>query len=447
MLSYLQKFNELPKNIKDAVASAEAAAVITALEKQYGISLAAMIMKIAVKEIKLDGLSAYLINQNQVPAQTANALEKDLRKKVFAPIIDYILGPAAGPKLIFAETDEKEVKAVAQPVATGDFDAAIEAAVNRVTEKTAIQFSDPLVGAKFKQTIKTYLRGTRDKVSTVEMLTKASELGGVALNRDTAERAISFAAGELTNLQKISAAAQPRFKVPEDGLKNKISPFTKIQSAPAAPVVEEYNLEAALKAEGKLKKPAEPIKTIKPIVDPAHELEPLVPAIRSVADSVSSPERQIIKEAVTGKPLDKEGLRKVTAATPKPIINMPTAPSGKIRMDDIRFTPQVLSPVDELRYMTVKTFRRLHSDPLQAIEKIKEKLELLGKEDYAKKIDGIVAWNESPLSKMYISLCRRALEENRPVTDILKDELKQEPQSLKPEELSAIIALNRQLKF
>jgi hypothetical protein len=84
---------------------------------------------------------------------------------------------------------------------------------------------------------------------------------------------------------------------------------------------------------------------------------------------------------------------------------------------------------------------------LKAIEKIKEKLELLAKDDYGKKIEGIVAWNESPLSKLYVSLCRRALEENKPVTDILKDELKKEPESLKPEELSAIIALNRQLKF
>lgn len=446
MLAYLQKFNALPKNIKDAVASPEAAAIITELEKQYTISLAAIVMRVVVKEIDLEGLGAYFINQENMPADSAKALEKDLRKKVFAPIIDHILGPAAGPKLVFSESDEKEVKSIATPVATPDFDAAIEQALNRVVEKAAIHFNDPLVGAKFKQTIKTYLRSTRDKVATLDVLTKASELGGVALARDTAEKALSFAAPELDVLQKIKTGSLPKIAVPEDAIKQKPSPFTKVVPLPAQQE-SEYNLEAALKAEGRLQKPAEPIKNSKPIIDPAHELEPLVPSIVTKPEIQQPAERRIIKEALAGKPLNKEGLRKVAAAAPKPIVNMPTSASGKIRMDDIRFTPQVLSPVDELRYMTIKNFRRLHPDPIKAIEKIKEKLELLGREDYAKKIEGIVAWNESPLSKQYVAMCRLALEQNKPVTDILQAEIKKDPQALKPEELSAIIALNRQLKF
>lgn len=110
MLSFLQKFNNLPKEIKDAVASPEAAALIAELGAQYQVDLATTVMKVVVKEISLDGLGAYLINQMAMSREQAIALEKDLRKKVFSNIIDYLLGPAAGPKLVFSESDEKEVK-------------------------------------------------------------------------------------------------------------------------------------------------------------------------------------------------------------------------------------------------------------------------------------------------------------------------------------------------
>jgi hypothetical protein len=465
MLSFLQKFNNLPKEIKDAVASPEAAALIAELGAQYQVDLATTVMKVVVKEISLDGLGAYLINQMAMSREQAIALEKDLRKKVFSNIIDYLLGPAAGPKLVFSESDEKEVKAAAQPVATVDFDAAVEEALTTISEKTRINFSDPLLSGKFKQVLKTYLRSTRDRAATMEVLTKAGELGGVALSRDAAERAMFLADTELNALQKIATKPTAAIPVPEDissvpqrgtAESKSESPFKRVNRSDSSPVAlaqGEYDLEAVLKSEGRFKAPAEIAKTqaaLKPITDPAHELEPLVPAVtQEIKVATAEPVRTIIKEAVAAKAMDKTALRKVAAApkTPAPIINLTTSPSGKIRMDDIRFTPQVLSPVDELRYMTVKNFRRLNPDPLKAIEKIKEKLELLAKDDYGKKIEGIVAWNESPLSKLYVSLCRRALEENKPVTDILKDELKKEPESLKPEELSAIIALNRQLKF
>jgi hypothetical protein len=54
--------------------------------------------------------------------------------------------------------------------------------------------------------------------------------------------------------------------------------------------------------------------------------------------------------------------------------------------------------------MNLKQFRRLNPDPIKATEKIKEKLELIGREDYAQKINGIVAWHQSPLSAMYVFL-------------------------------------------
>lgn len=445
MLSYLQKFNNLPKNIKAAVASPEAAARIIEIGKKYNFDLASLVMKVMVKDIPLDGLSAYLVNQNNLGMDQARLLEKDLRKYIFNNVIDYLLGASAGPKLVFSEADEKEVKTMAEPIETGDFDMKIEEAITRIFEKSRISIADPVVKGKFRQVIKTYLRLTRDKASTMETLTKASELGGVSLSRDAAERAMSWADTELKELKKVTTPQSGKIPVPEDKLPKEIiapaSPFVRVPS-PA-----EYNLEASLKEQGKLKT----VETPK-IIEADHEIAPPVPAIvdKTKPETTTPAAKKIIKEALkSDKPLDKPALRRLAGETkaPEPIVNLKISSSGKIKMDDVRFTPQVLSPVDELRYMSLKNFRRLSSDPVKATEKIKEKLETLGQEDYAKKIQGIVAWQESPLNNLYLNVCRQALEEGKPVTEVLQAELKKEPTFLKPTELSAIIALNHLLKF
>ncbi|MCX6793168.1 MAG: hypothetical protein NTY12_04030 [Candidatus Falkowbacteria bacterium] len=443
----------MPKEIKAAVASNEAAARIATIGQQYGLDLATTIMKVMVKEITLDGLGAYFVNQNNLPLEKARLLEKDLRKYIFNTVIDYLLGASAGPKLVFSEADEKEVKENAQPVKTVDFDAAIEEAVVRVLQKSRISLTDPIMNAKFRQVIKTYLRLTRDKIATVEALSKASELGGVALSRDAVDRAMSIADAELNELKKISSTPKLKIPVPED--KHVVPPKSELAN-PFNRITREaeYNLEASLKAEGKLKINKAP----EPIMDASHELAPPVPVIIEqpkvkVEDSiapVTPVARKIIKDAlVNNKPIDKPDLRRLAdqTKTKAPVVNLKLSSSGKVKMDDIRFTPQVLSPVDELRYMSLKTFRRLNPDPIKATDKIKEKLEFLGRDDYSKKIQGIVAWQESPLNKMYLTVCRRALEVGKPVTDILQEELSNEPSSLKPEELSAIISLNHVLKF
>ena len=457
MLSYLQKFNELPKEIKDVISSAPIASRIVEIGEQYKLDLATTVIKIMVKEIPLVGLSAYFVNQHNLSLDQARLLERDLRKYVFNNLIDYLLGPNTGPKLVFSEEDEKEVKQQAQPVQTVDFDKAIDEAVVRVFEKARIKLVDPLTNIKFRQVIKTYLRLTRDRITTMEALTKASELGGIALSRDGAERALAWADIEINELKKINLPPQAKIAVPED----KTTVVTKAgTSQPLSRVTQEveYDLASSLRASGKLEPPAPKI------IEADHELAPPVPAI--IKDVPSAPKasvktisittpatpeaKKIIKQALTtDQPLAKPDLRRLANETKasEPIVNLKMSSSGKIKMDDIHFTPKVLSPVDELRYMTLKNFRRLNTDPIKATDSIKEKLEYLGRSDYAKKIQGIVAWQESPLNKLYLSICRRALNEGRSVTDVLQAELINEPNSLKPAELSAIIALNHVLKF
>lgn len=434
MLTYLEKFKTLPKAIQAKVDSPAVMASVTRLSQEYKVNLAALILKIMVKEVKLENLRAYLINEFQMPGELAQRLENSLRREVFADVIDFLLGVDQKAALVFSESDEKEVRTVKKPVSTQHFDDDIEAQVEEILKQSRVNFSDPLGSGKFRQVIKTYLRGSRDKVATLEALTKAAELGGVALNRDTAERVMIIATNFLTKQsggKKVSTPGGGRI----------------------APLTEEYDLVASLKTQGKLKT-AVPRTAIRPhtVLDTSHELMPPVPSVRTaVPVSATAPNpasRQIVKEVVRKQKVDSKAIKNITSSpSPQPVENLQKSTTGKIKMDDIRYEAKALSPVEELRYFTLVNFRRLDPDPTKAMEKITSKLELLGKENYSKKIEGINAWNESPLNRLYLAVCRRSLEEGMPLSAVLERELQKDKNFLRPDELSAIIHLNQTLKF
>lgn len=433
MLTYLEKFKTLPKAIQAKVDSPAVMASVSRLSQEYKVNLAALILKIMVKEVKLENLRAYLINEFQMPGELAQRLENSLRREVFADVIDFLLGVDQKAALIFSESDEKEVRTVKKPVSTQHFDDDIEAQVEEILKQSRVNFSDPLGSGKFRQVIKTYLRGSRDKVATLEALTKAAELGGVALNRDTAERVMIIATNFLTkqgNGKKVSTPGGGRI----------------------APLTEEYDLVASLKTQGKLKT-AVSRTAIRPrtVLDTSHELMPPVPSVRTaVPVSATAPNqtsRQIVKEAVQKQKVDSKAIKSITTPPPPPVEHLQKSTTGKIKMDDIRYEAKALSPVEELRYFTLVNFRRLDPDPTKAMEKIISKLELLGKENYGKKIEGISAWNESPLNRLYLAVCRRSLEEGMPLSTVLERELQKDKNFLRPDELSAIIHLNQSLKF
>ena len=90
MLSYLEKFNNLPKNIKDQINAPGVMARISELGQSFGVNLATVIMRVMAKEIKLDALGAYFINELNVSAENARTLEQKLRREVFAGVIDFL---------------------------------------------------------------------------------------------------------------------------------------------------------------------------------------------------------------------------------------------------------------------------------------------------------------------------------------------------------------------
>lgn len=440
MITYLKKFSNLPKHIQAKIHDPATMKLISDLGTQYKVNLASTVMKIMVGEIKLEGLTAYLINELGLNHESATNLDLRLRRGVFADVIDYILETdKSGTKLVFSEADEAEVRQTHTKVSTAKFDDAVEDKVEMIVSQSRINFPEQLTAGKFRQVLKTYIRGTRDKLATMEALTKAVELGGVALSRDAAERSLIIASNFLPKKTASVIATPQKINVPED-LTSTIA-------------TEAYDLTASLREQGKLKTSSEkPVVKPKPILDVEHELMPPPPMVVTTQvksepeQPVSIETKQVVKEVIKAKKVDKSSFRRISATVP-PVDNIIKSETGKARMDDIRYTARALSPVEELREFTLLNFRRLDPDPIKGVEKIKEKMELLGKEKYTQKIAAIEAWHESPLNRLYLAVCRKSLDENIALSLVLERELKKDKDFLKPEELSAIISLNKSLKF
>jgi hypothetical protein len=122
-------------------------------------------------------------------------------------------------------------------------------------------------------------------------------------------------------------------------------------------------------------------------------------------------------------------------------------PDNRPRLDDVKYVPKLVGPIEELREMTIVDFRRLDQNPELAAAKIKEKIRLLEKESITKKISGIKAWQESEVSNLYLEISRESLGEGKPVGQVISSRLSSGKPTLTEIEYRAVMSLNRFLRY
>lgn len=117
-------------------------------------------------------------------------------------------------------------------------------------------------------------------------------------------------------------------------------------------------------------------------------------------------------------------------------------------VDDVRLQPSMLmGPIDELHVMDLTEFRRLSTNPAQAASRIKDKIDLLAEESVIKQAEGIQAFKESPLNKLYLDLGNQSIATGQAVIDIIDSLLQRGTPTLTVEEFNAISDLNKQIRY
>ena len=428
MLKILEKYNQLPEAIRDRMSSVDVLKAIKKLEAEYKISLHTIIMRILIGEINSNKLIEFFAKDLKVDLVKAQTLSKELKDILELKVETQVVVPEdiadkniVSPEKIaiekkeekikelnnldaFSEHDEEEIKQISKDmdkVKIGD-SSSLDEQVNKIFEQLKIGFSSQFLLDRFKQIVKANLSGVRDLDNTFALLLKSFDQGGVNLSEDDAKKTIEV-------LSKVNSKNEP------------VSP------PPVVPTVDSFASKNINAGEIKIKEE---------LAQPKVDSENIARDVEYNLEKEIEKRKEKIeksKQKVVNKVIEKNNTAPILKQDPK--VNT----GGKMRKK-----PLTMTPIDELRYLNLVDFRRLHEDPTKAIIKILRKIKLLEGKKANRKIEGIQAWRESPVNKMYLNIGQKSITNGKSIQDIIKE--LGDKESLNQQEFNAVGKLNYRLR-
>ncbi len=117
------------------------------------------------------------------------------------------------------------------------------------------------------------------------------------------------------------------------------------------------------------------------------------------------------------------------------------------KVTDIRAPNRLTGPVEELHNFKIVDFRKLSADPLKAILRIKDKIDLLEKQSFLKRMEGIEAWRASEIHRVYLSLGKESIEQGSSLDVIIRLRQEKKQPFLTKDEFLALGKLNKMLEY
>lgn len=179
---------------------------------------------------------------------------------------------------------------------------------------------------------------------------------------------------------------------------------------------------------------------------PKEGVHPVLPTARVSAARTKEEELALQHGAIA----DEEIISAQSASKPKRArakVTKKSVPTTSKKVTDVTYTRRLAGPVEEIGKMTVADFRRLSSDPKEAVRKIFDKLALLELTSYEERIAGVRAWRKSGVNQLYLEMSREALKTGKSVAEIAADRRNNGKESLSPKEVQAVVDLNARIKF
>jgi|GEM_PF-5042446 len=331
--------------------------------------------------------------------------------------------PAPKPPVAVAPLAPKPVEPTPAPVARPETklpasrDEAIAMLTNEVMSELAMRFADSYLEDRLRSAISGRLRDIRDWMETVETLGKKVNAGGIGLTPDEIARVKASLEPRVARIQT-ELYAQQKKKVIEALEKERDADLTRATTSRAEDKAETDALFEQITG----KSPSS-----SPVVEAGARKPASLPARSPIAPPGKTPNAPKIMEAPAVRPLS-------------PSVPAPT-------MTDVRPPMKLVGPVDELRRLTLVDFRKLSSDPTEAVRKIKDKLRLLEDESLPLRLQGIAALKESELFSVYWSIAQASIAKGVPVDTSLEERQRNDLPVLTKAEFDAIMDLNRALRF
>ncbi len=307
------------------------------------------------------------------------------------------------------------------------FEENLSEAVKSVISQTNIRFANPILQSRYESVISAYLRDVRDQSETKETLMRGDKLGGLGLGSEQAERVLQVASGVIAN---------------------SLDKYKKQEEARRQGFLKEQAEKEALRREERERREREEREKL------YVRVTGVAPTIRSVKKPTAlsqQPGATAVQQQPAVSQIPNSEISRRSGIPPFPLNKSKEAagqiPATKTKMEEVKFTSRARGPVEELKEMSLAEFRRLSKDAKVATEKIKDKLELLEEEDFTKKVAGIKAWQESEVNTAYLGLLRESLMKGLAIDAVIAESIGKSAPTLTKDEFTAIMELNRSLRF
>lgn len=447
----LKKLSQLPAAVKAKLSSSEFLDSLSALEEKHRAKLTLAFIRLVVGDLSAPALDEYLQGNLRLSETAATEIENQ-----FLILLGHLKSNLAAPAKIekvaasvFAP--EKEVKPAS---AQNNFIVGEQNNIDygKIAAEIILKFGynkkDEFLINRLRQMIVARLKDVRDKLETLDALKKGLTVGGLELNEKDSDRLLALIEeyqGKKQNYQQKAAVNWENF-------------FAPPRSAPPIDLKEKAKQERESLAReiDNLKnfKPAPTVQTAKPLIKtgdlPVIVEEDGLPVIKMSAagkdDLIIKPQTIDFKksETVVREPVARPyppGHLKQSAPAPR------LYSQKKPTVDGIKFAKQLVGPIEELGRMTLIDFRRLAETPTKATAKILEKINLLEKESFAKRLAGIAAWFGSEVNKFYRLLGQASLDRGQSIETVIEERIKAGKPTLSFGEFQAVMELNKNLRF
>lgn len=115
-------------------------------------------------------------------------------------------------------------------------------------------------------------------------------------------------------------------------------------------------------------------------------------------------------------------------------------------MQDVHSEAPTLDPIEELRSYSLDDFHRLSRSPVEAALKIEQKIGILGDWMYVKRAEGIDAWKDSKIMRMYREQLQQSIIGDMPLTEVIERRKAATQPFLTTEEVAALTDLSSRLR-
>ena len=370
--------------------------------------------------------------------------------------------------------DDEEIEAIkaTMPAAPVVPSSVLESAVQSIFVSLKGIPNDEYLVKRLQHVISSRLRDVRSELELRQLLQRDSKVGGLGLSKVEAETmAKSIEQGYAQFHDRIMEEEKKRLDEQMEDQKRKVEERRKREAEEHAQWYRDKILARKQQEEGRQKMteemrrimvvgPTNPMNAhpmdVKEKVRETERFGELVPAPVAPASPAVAPgaENTFNLTDRSNKTSNAPAPEAPVAAQPEVKVSKVTADMAaanvqpRPRMDDVRLSsPRLMGPIQELRGLTLSEFRRMAKDPQIAIQKIRQKIDILGQESFERRVEGIKAMQESSLQQSYIKLVTDAFRSGRPVVE-LAEELRAKGEDVpSSDEISAIISLNSTLHF